>query len=423
MNKAVDLINKRAELGIQLGLERIDRLLKELGSPHLGQKYIHIAGTNGKGSVSSFISKSLTEAGFKVGKFSSPKLYELADMYSIDGLQISSERLEQLAGRLEIVSEKLDDEGLKPTEFELQTALALLYFYEEGCDYSIIEVGLGGIEDATNIIRPILSVITSISFDHSNILGSTLLEIAEKKAGIIKQDVPVCTIWQEKEVIELIRSKAEEKGAPYFEVDQDDIELRSLDLDSTKFNYLNLGYELKQLGTYQLQNACLALLALDVLEQIYSIEIPYEARKRGLFKTYWKARFELIQAGALIVLDGAHNEAGIRELRKSLELYFPSKKLHAIFAVMKDKAVRDMLREVSSFFDSFMLPKIPLERALDAESIKALLDDMAYPGKVEIYADLSELAAEVYQAGQDEVYVAFGSLYYLENLRRELIFP
>lgn len=420
MNTAVDKINERAELGIRLGLACIDRLMKELGSPHLGQKYIHVAGTNGKGSVSAFIASALSEAGYKVGRFSSPKLYDLNDMYSIDGLNIEDERLEELAARIGEASAKLEKEGLKPTEFELQTALALVYFSEEDCDYSLIEVGLGGIEDATNIINPVLSVITGIAFDHGNILGRSLVEIAEKKAGIIKKGRPVCSAPQAEEVACLLGARAGEMAAPYYVLNPSDIEVLHYGLDKTEFCFKGRAYELSQLGTYQVQNAALALLALDVLRGEAGLRLGEEHLREGLKKTYWRSRFELLDTQPLVVLDGAHNEAGIRELRRSIELYFKGRRLRAIFAVMRDKAIGAMLGEVAPYFEGFLLPNIEKERALSNKEVGSLLAELGYEGSVDYYSSLGALSEDLKKAGADVIYVAFGSLYYLEELRRAI---
>lgn len=419
MKKSVDYINERAGLGIRLGLKNIDRLLEELGSPHLGQKYIHIAGTNGKGSVSAFIAQALIEGAYKVGRFSSPKLYRLSDMYSVNNSHIDEARLEALAERLEKAGLKLTEEGINLTEFELQTALALLYFREEGCDYSLIEVGLGGIEDATNIITPVVSVITSISLDHQALLGNSLIEIAEKKAGIIKEGVPVCSAHQADEVGALLESRAKERNSDYHALKREQVEILALSIDKTEFRFMNRRYEITQLGTYQVQNAALALLVLEVL-RAQGLVLSDEVIGRALKHTQWPCRFEIASSSPLIVLDGAHNEAGIKELKKSLELYFGSKELRAVFAVMRDKSVEAMLRDISPLFEGFKLPDIKKQRALVNKEIASLLVDLGYQGEIETYSSLSELVEDVRAENSCAVYVAFGSLYYLEELRAAL---
>lgn len=423
MKKAVDIIDERAGLGIRLGLENIDRLMAELGSPHLGQKYIHVGGTNGKGSVSSFIAEVLREEGYKVGKFSSPKLVELSDMYGINGIHIEAEKLEAYAERLSEPIEKLEKEGIRVTEFELQTAIAFLYFKEEGCDYSVIEVGLGGSQDATNIISPLVSVITSIAYDHSNMLGNSLLEIAGTKAGIIKENTPVCGARQEEGVDLLLKKRAEEVGAPYYSLKEGDIEVLDYSLDKTSLRYQARDYEISQLGTYQVNNAALALLVLDVLRRDLGVSLSEEAIRRGLKKTYWGLRFEIVSQEPYIVLDGAHNEAGIRELKKSLELYFKGRRLKAIFAVMRDKAISAMLREIGPLFEGFMLPDIKKERALSNTEIGRLLEEVGYQGSVSYCSDLKELTKLVKEDQSGDVFVAFGSLYYLEELKNCLKRP
>lgn len=418
LSKNHEFINNRSALGIRLGLENIGILMEELGSIHLGQKYIHIAGTNGKGSVASFIAKALEMSGFRVGKYTSPKISDLNDMISINGDFISDAKLQLLSGRLQKISDKLEAKGVMLTEFELTTALALLYFYEEDCDYSVIEVGLGGATDATNIITPLISVITPISIDHSNILGGSLSEIAEVKSGIIKRAVPVCMGFQTEEVREIIKSKAVNMDAPCYELKREDIEPISMSLEETEFRYKSCNYSLTQPGTYQIENAALALLSLYVVRQKYDIDLTDEVIREALRRTKWNFRFELYSKSPAILLDGAHNPDGIRALRDSLEVYFKDKKLRAVFGVMRDKAVRSMLRDIAYLFDEFLLPEISPVRAMPNTEIRDILTELGYEGKIKLFSDFEGLTDEIYSG--DDAVIAFGSLYYLEELRKNL---
>jgi len=324
---------------VNLGLSRISELMERLGNPQNRIKTIHVAGTNGKGSVCAFLREMLTFSGFKTGLYSSPELCDIHERISIDGANISDNRLCDIFSRIEKTAASMLE---KPSPFELWTAAAFLYFYEEGCDYSVIEVGMGGDEDATNVIeKPVLSVITRISIDHTAYLGKTIAEISRHKAGIIKKGAPVVSPLPENDVI---TAAAREKSAPLFYA----APLETIPRDGKE---IYDGFPISLSGLNQAENAALAKKAAELLG------LSNEAIAYGLSHASHRGRFELLEDG--VIFDGAHNVGGAESLAKNLLRYYGGKKFTFIYAAMRDKEIEKILEILRPFAARFIFTTVP----------------------------------------------------------------
>lgn len=347
------------------GLERVSELCRALGNPQDKLKFIHVAGTNGKGSFCAMLDSVLRAEGYRVGLFTSPYILEFGERMRVDGENISESELCELVELVKPIADRMED---KPTEFEIITALAFLHFANKGCDYVVLECGLGGRLDATNIIKtPLLSVITGIALDHTAILGDTHEKIAAEKAGIIKSGTEVLWCGSHEGAYNVIKAQAQKLNAPITRVDRSSLRIREASLDGTVFDFKDRqNLTLSLLGSYQPLNATNVLTAIDIL-RAKGIAISDGAIRRGLVSTVWHARFEVICKDPLIIADGGHNPEGVDGAIESVKRYFPTDKVGLVTGVMADKDYRYMAKrmaEVAS--DVFCLtPDNP--RALPAE--------------------------------------------------------
>ncbi len=323
-NAAVEYIQARARFGIKPGLERIAFLLQGLGAPHEQLRFVHVAGTNGKGSTCFFIAQMLQAAGYRVGLYTSPYLIAFAERMSVNGVPITSHELVSFTERVRRVAETVaDNQFLEPTEFEIITALSFLFFVERKVDLVVLETGLGGRYDATNIVIPEVSVITNVDLDHTEILGKSVKEISFDKSGIIKEKIPVVT-GAENAALAVVTNVAKEKQSPMF-VAKRDLSIVSEQIKGMygqRFSYFGmhrdfLGLDMRMLGMHQLTNAGIALGVIEVLQDI-GYDIDEVAIRSGLSTAVWSGRFEVIHENPLVVLDGAHNPAGARALARAL---------------------------------------------------------------------------------------------------------
>ena len=317
MYKYLDSLDK---FGINLGLERIERLMKALGDPQLRFQSIHVAGTNGKGSTCAMIASILKEAGHKVGLYTSPHLFDYPERIKINGNDISRRDFERGLAKIRKISRAWPEQ---PTVFEVLTALAFWYFAEKKIDYAVVEVGMGGRLDATNVITPLVSVITNIDLEHKAVLGNTLAKIAIEKGGIIKPRVPVITGEEKPEVLPVLRHQAEKKGSVLIQVNSRGAGLRS-----------------GLIGEHQKINAACALAAV----RLAGIKASKAAILRGLVKTKWPARFQVVAKKPLTIIDGAHNPAGMATLVATLRSAYPGHKFTFIIGAQGDKDAAGMLR-------------------------------------------------------------------------------
>lgn len=397
------------------GLARISALCEGLSHPERDLKFIHVTGTNGKGSFCSMLTSVLTEAGLRVGRFTSPYLRFFNERIAIGDTPISDEALCRLVERVRPVADAMED---KPTEFELISALGFLYFKEMNCDVVVLEVGMGGRYDSTNVIeKSLLSVITGIALDHTGFLGDTVEKIAAEKAGIIKEGCPVLTAVTESGPAAVIAEEAKKKNAPCRVIDKNALCVRKCDLSGTTLDFGAFSdIEISLLGLYQPENAALVLAAIEELRKI-GLSIPDAAVKCGMKKAYWPGRFEILRRNnPMILYDGAHNPQGIAAAVKSLRHYFGDQKLSVLTGVLKDKdyfAIAKDLATVGAEAFTFT-PMNP--RKLDAEDYANVLTDAglratACPSLKDAYAAASKNARE-----NDRPLVCLGSLYTYKDL-------
>ena len=351
------------------GLERVQELCEKLGNPQDSLKFIHVAGTNGKGSFCAMTEAILRAEGYKVGLFTSPYILEFGERMKINGDNIEEDELCALVDEIKPIADQMTD---KPTEFELITALAFLYFARNSCDVVVLECGLGGRLDATNIIKtPILSVITGIALDHTSILGDTVEKIAAEKAGIIKDGVPVLWCGVDESAEAVIRAAAEKKNAPMFRVDRASMRINGMSLGGTCFDYVEYkDLNLALLGSYQPTNAANALTAISLIDKS-GIKVSENAIREGLSSVVWHARFEVISKNPLIIADGGHNPEGIDAAVSSIKKYFPDNKVLIVTGVMADKDHGYMAARIASVAQKVFCLTPDNPRALSAEDYAA----------------------------------------------------
>ncbi len=333
--EALNYIHSNFWQGSKPGLERTQALLKKLGNPEKKLRFIHVAGTNGKGSFCSMLSSVLIEQGYRVGTYTSPYILRFNERMKINGNDIPDEKLAQITCEIRPIADSMDE---KPTEFELITAIAMKYFFEEGCELVVLECGMGGRLDSTNVIEaPILSVITGIALDHTAFLGDTVPKIAAEKAGIIKENRPILFCGKDSEAEKVISEKAASLSAPFFTMDRHGMKLEETTLDGTRFSWKSYkDVFIPLLGSYQPENAQNVLYATELLNH-EGITISQNAIKNGLKKVKWPARYEVVSKAPLIICDGGHNPEGIESAVQSTKLYFGNEKLLVVTGVMADK--------------------------------------------------------------------------------------
>ena len=422
--EAMEYISNVGMFGSNYGLERTHRLLELLGSPQNKLKLIHIAGTNGKGSTTSMISKVLIGMGFKVGMYTSPYLEVFEERIQINGVNIPKDKLIDNLENVKYAVSKVIEEGYEhPTEFEIITALMFLYFYNEKIDYGVIEVGLGGRLDSTNVIIPKVSVITSISMDHINILGNTIEEIAKEKSGIIKEDVPVILYPQKKEAEDVILKAAHNNNSKVYYVKTDDGNLKGIDYDNitqnVQVNGLNGIYNvnLPLLGEHQILNLCVAIKAVEVLCQVEKIQYNKEIIEESLKDVKWIGRLETLNRNPLIVIDGAHNIDGIRVLKNNIRKYFKYNKMYLLLGILADKQVDEMIKEITPMAEKIFALTPHSDRAELSEDLKREIEKVNQ--NVEAFDDYNEAINEALKVAEDDdLILVSGSLYMIGDMRK-----
>ena len=347
------------------GLERTEELCRRLGNPEKKLKFVHVAGTNGKGSFSSMLAQILTASGYKTGLYTSPYIVRFNERMKIDGECISDGELAEITEYVKPYADTMEE---KPTEFELITAIAFEYFKRNNVDIVVLEAGMGGRLDSTNVIStPILSVITGIALDHTAFLGDTVEKIAREKAGIIKTGVPVLFGGEDECAYSVIKKRADEIDSDIYRTKHSLITLKSATLDGTVFDYGSfIDIKISLLGSYQPRNAANVLEAVKILRRS-GIIIPDGAVRDGLLRARWPARFEIISRDPLTVYDGAHNREGVCAGAESVKQYFGCKKLYAVSGVLRDKEYEEIARIISTFAVRVYTVTPDNPRALGAE--------------------------------------------------------
>jgi dihydrofolate synthase/folylpolyglutamate synthase len=405
--------------GIKFGLTNSLTLMERLGDPQRRFRSVHIAGTNGKGSTAAFLDSMLRSAGYRVGLYTSPHLVSFTERIRVDGVPVSEQRVVDLADRVRRCYD--GSEGMTPTFFEVTTAMAFTHFAEAGIDIAVVETGMGGRLDSTNVVTPLVSVITNIDLEHTEFLGTTIEAIAGEKAGIIKQGVPVVTGAVQPEAIAVLAAEAGRKGAPFHRMPKDfgpEGEAPGL---SPAFDYRGMSLRYDGLraglpGLHQLLNASLALAAAECLGAA-GIMVPEEAVRSGLAEAAWAGRLEQVSSGPDIYLDGAHNPASSAVLAEALEeLKRGHGQLVLVLGILRDKDHRSIIDRLVPLADRVIATRPQYARAMDvralADEVRPLQEKVAIAGTV---AEAIALARSV--AAKDDLIVVTGSLYTVGDAR------
>lgn len=416
ITQALSFIHKTVWLGSKPGLSRTNHLLSLMGDPHKKLKFVHVAGTNGKGSTSACIASVLRKAGYKTGLYTSPYINVFNERMMIDGEMISDDELCELCEYIKPLSDSMTDDP--PTEFELITALAMEYFSRNNCDIVVLEVGMGGELDSTNVIdSPECAVITAIDLDHTSFLGSTVEEVASAKAGIIKNGTSVALYDCRRSVYDVFADKCKKVGAKLTEAGFDKIEnvktsLRFIEFDFGRYEGLKLGL----VGSYQPKNASVAITAIELLRE-KGYKISDENIYDGLKEVSWPGRFEILGENPIFVLDGAHNPHGMTATAKSLRDHFGGRKIVFVVGAMADKDVKGMMSMLLPLADSFIAVKPDNPRAMEAETLAELLRELGADAEgCESVADAVKNAVQ--KAGKDGIVACLGSLYFSGEIRQ-----
>ncbi len=415
-SQALRFMQSTAHLGSVPGLERLQTLLARLGHPERQGRYIHVAGTNGKGSVCAMTASILQAAGYRVGLFTSPFLSDLREQIQCDGVMISKDGYARLASR--IASLGLPPECL-PTEFELTSALAFLYFAEQRCDFVVLETGMGGAEDATNVIpAPLAAVITRIGLDHTQFLGGSLAEIAAQKAGILKKGSQAICYPQAPEAQQVIDSVCKQRQIPCALPDFSSLEIRSQGLAGQSFLYKGQGpYSISLLGPHQCQNAAMVLEIVSCLRR-QGILIPEAALAQGLRQAQWPARLEVLCDAPLFLLDGGHNLQCIQAVCQAFDVLLHGQKIICLFGVMRDKEYPAMLQALAPYVRCFVGVQPSNPRALPLNALEQALSALACPYTLCDSVDAGVQTAFALSEAQKAPICALGSLYMAGDIRQ-----
>ena len=411
---SIDYLYGLQKYGIKFGLNSTESMLERLNNPHRRLRCIHVGGTNGKGSTAAILSSILTRHGFRVGLYTSPHLVRFTERFRINDEEVPMSAILPIVEQVRSVINEIEP----PTFFEVVTSLGLTYFAKEEVDWAVIEVGMGGRLDATNVIRPLAAVITNVSYDHQEFLGTTLAAIAREKAGIIKDEIPVVTGARQPLVQGILKATCFRHGAPLYCLGSDFKVRRNPD---GTFQYqgirrrwpsLNVGLR----GGHQFQNTALALACLEVLEQDHALVLNETSVQEGLEKVHWPARLEVLQEKPLVILDGAHNPQGAETLRDALKHSFKYKKLHLVLGIMADKDIKGILRRLLPLAETAIFTQPRYTRAADPEELKRL----ARPYLRKHYV-INDPAAAIEQAKQladpDDAICIAGSLYFAGEVK------
>lgn len=416
-SEVMDYVEELKVYGSVPGLANIENLCNKLGNPQQALKFVHIAGTNGKGSVLAFTSEILKAAGYRTGRYISPTLFEYRERIQVNNRPISKKELCRQMTILKRICGELVEEGKPhPTAFEIETAMAFQYFKEQDCQIVVLETGLGGLLDATNVISNTLAaVFASISLDHMGVLGKTLQEIAENKAGIMKPGSAAVALKGEREVICVLQKRAEQLHIPFVMADPSDVSGIKRSLGKQIFSYKeykNLTINLA--GIYQIENAILAVEAVKLLGQ-KGINIPEKAVYKGLENTCWPGRFQILSKRPYFIADGAHNRDGAKRLAETIRFYFTNRKIIYIIGILRDKEQDEILRATCPLASQILTVPTKGERGLSSYDLACKAKE--YHAHVTAADSVEEAVEMAYLfADKDTVIVAFGSLSYLGGL-------
>jgi len=391
-NKSIEWLYSFKKFGSQLGLKRIVNLLKQLNDPQNSIKTIHVTGTNGKGSVCKYIGSILNDAGYTVGVYISPHLQRFSERITVNDEEISNKDIVSLIEEIKPIVDEMIGKDNSPTFFEIVTAMAFLHFSRSDVDYAVIEVGLGGRFDATNVIIPEISIVTNISLEHTKQLGEDIQSIAYEKAGIIKENVPVITAAKD-EAEKIIENIAKKKKSEMIDVDCSRWKRLSHSLKDQKFSVQGLFSEYivqtSLLGEYQGENIAVAITAVEQLQSM-GLYLPNECITTGIAKAFNPGRMEIISKKPTILLDGAHNPTGMKMLSRSLKKDFTMRRLILVLGILQDKNIKDMLAEIIPLSDSIIATQSKSTRACKPNILKEKITEQACCKEVVMFNSIAE---------------------------------
>lgn len=409
--------------GMKPGTSRVEWMLKQLNHPERRIKVVHVAGTNGKGSTVSILRHIYQEAGYKIGTFTSPYITSFNERISVNGVGISDDDLIDAANQIKpLVDELAQSELGTPTEFEVITVMAFYYFGKVNiCDLILLEVGLGGRLDSTNVVFPLVTVITSIGLDHTQQLGERIEQIAYEKSGIIKSGVPVITSVEEEAPLAVIKETALDKKAKCYQLGKqfkvtydkpvEGHEVFNYESFFTKYNQLTLSLN----GEHQIKNAAMALMVVDLLYYYYAFDVEEEALRKGLLKAAWPGRFEMISTHPPVILDGAHNSAGVHALVDTLNRYYGNKEVHILYASLKDKDQHAMIEQLDQVASSMTFTQFNFNRVSAGEE---LFQQSTHHNKSIEPNWQHALSQLIENTPEKDVILVTGSLYFISEVRQ-----
>ncbi|GIP31357.1 bifunctional folylpolyglutamate synthase/dihydrofolate synthase [Paenibacillus sp. J2TS4] len=433
--EAVDWITGLQPFGIRPGLKRMETFMEKLDHPERRLKFIHVAGTNGKGSTCAFLTKVLRRNGYDVGTFTSPYIEKFTDRLRYNEEDIGEEDLLRLANRLKPLAEEMAASELgHPTMFEFTTALAILYFATVVYpDYVVWETGLGGRLDSTNIVNPVLSVITNVGHDHMDVLGNTLDRIALEKAGIIKAGVPLVSAVEQPEALEAIEQVCRDKKSTHYWLGRDfEYQVVSSELNRQQFDFRGPFREMTGLtislnGYHQYKNAAVALMVIEVLRQYYALIVEKEDLYAALAETVWPGRLEMVSDHPPLLLDGAHNPEGAATLAEALASVYKYRKLHLMIGMLSTKEHSDYFRHILPLADTVILtePNFRKKQSAEALAVKAreVLQEQNREIEITVEPDWKKaLEMLLSRTGPEDLAVVSGTLYLISDVRSWILF-
>lgn len=435
--EAVNWITGLIPFGIRPGLERIEKLMELLDNPHRRLKFIHVAGTNGKGSTCAYLTSVLQRGGYDVGTFTSPYITKFTNRFQYNGADIEEETLLKLANELKPHVEALAETELgSPTMFEVSTALAVLFYAKVTYpDYVVWETGLGGRLDVTNIVQPVISVITNIGHDHMDRLGDTLAAVASEKAGIIKAGIPVVSAVTQPEAIEVIKKTAQEKRSTLYLLGEQFHETElSVREDEQNFRFDNLFRTIEPLtitlnGAHQRTNAAVAVMTLEVLRQYNALVIEDEALAEGLRAAAWPGRLEMVSQSPRILLDGAHNPEGAETLAAALKNTYKYNRLHLMMGMLENKNHHEVLKHILPIVDTLIVTEPDFRMKKEATALADLVRDMRqqrpdeYSFELVVERNWQTALQKLQQlTGETDLGVVTGTLYLIADVRSRIMY-
>lgn len=425
IDEAIEYLEQLNPFSMKLGLERMKTLLTYLGEPQDKVKCIHVAGTNGKGSVSAMLNSILKEAGYRVGVFNSPHLMSYKEYLNINGQMASDDTFCMIIENVKRAANEMVIDGYEhPTNFEVLTAMAYLFFFKEKVDYAIIEVGLGGRMDSTNVIsQPLVSIITTIDYDHINILGNTIEAITMEKAGIIKKGCPVITSNLNREVLNVIEQVAEKEKAPFYQVGRS-YQIIKEKVNGTLFEINESQYFVSLPGRVQVLNAALVISAITLIEKESSLKVSKEQIQNGLSNVRWMGRLEKVKDHPEVILDGCHNDSSVDNLVDYVTKFYDKRRIILFTSMLKDKNYERNLRRLLGIADEAVITEIPNNpRALKLEEMENTLEASGSVRKKIYYMKAYEEAVQksFILAGENDVIIVAGSFHLVGKVRKILV--